>query len=189
MFCQKIETLNSISLYQSLTQNKKLELTKVRLNQFISNIVSYDNGKKFSISLDKEIYTFEDILEMKLDGKKCIVNKVLGQKFFIVENEYPFVCNPYDVTEYDTLLEHSRRELTTLNNSLLLESFPIFQNTIYLCLAPDVFLQKTDVSFEYTSKIYYEFTVFALYAGIRNINYEVVSTNWMAPTAYLIKKN
>ena len=35
LFCQKTETLNAISLYQSLTQNKKLELTRVRLKQFI----------------------------------------------------------------------------------------------------------------------------------------------------------
>ena len=102
LFCQKNETLNAISIYQSLTQNKKIELTKIRLDQFISNIVSYENGKKFTIPLDKETYTFDDILELKLEGKKCIVNKVLGQKFFIVENEYPFVCNPYHVTEYDS---------------------------------------------------------------------------------------
>ena len=87
LFCQKNETLNAISIYQSLTQNKKIELTKIRLDQFISNIVSYENGKKFTIPLDKETYTFDDILELKLEGKKCIVNKVLGQKFFIVENE------------------------------------------------------------------------------------------------------
>jgi hypothetical protein len=160
MFCQKFETLNSISLYQSLTQNKKLELTKVRLNQFISNIVSYDNGKKFSISLDKEIYTFEEILEMKLDGKKCIVNKVLGQKFFIVENEYPFVCNPYAVTDYDTFFEkNARKSLSTLNSHLLLNSGDIVNKNIYLCLAGDVlsFASEKGVSQQNTIKIYYPF--------------------------------
>ena len=35
LFCQKKETFSTISLYQSLTQNKKLELTKIRLKQFI----------------------------------------------------------------------------------------------------------------------------------------------------------
>ena len=160
MFCQKFETLNSISLYQSLTQNKKLELTKVRLKQFISNIVSYDNGKRFSISLDKEIYTFEDILEMKLDGKKCIVNKVLGQKFFIVENEYPFVCNPYDVTEYDTFFEkNARKSLSTLNSHLLLNSGDIVNKNIYLCLAGDVlnFTSEKRISQQNTIKVYYPF--------------------------------
>jgi hypothetical protein len=44
LFCQKIETLNAIAVYQALTQNGKLQLTKVRLDQFISNIVSDENG-------------------------------------------------------------------------------------------------------------------------------------------------
>ena len=102
LFSQKIETLNSVSLYQSLTQNKKLELTKIRLEQFLSNIVSEEDGSKFERPLVKDIYTFDDILEMKLDNKKYIINKVLGQKFFLVENEYPFICDPYDVQLYDT---------------------------------------------------------------------------------------
>lgn len=104
LFCQKIETLNAVSVYQSLTQNKKLDLTKIRLDQFISNIDSDENGNSFSEPEDKEIYTFDDIFQMKFDNKKYVVNKVLGQKFFIVENEYPFVCNPYDIDEYDFFL-------------------------------------------------------------------------------------
>ena len=85
-----------------------------------------------------------------------MVAKILGQKF-VFNHEYPFIADPFYVTEYDSLLENSRKELTTLNNSLLLESYPIFQNTIYLCLAPDVFSKKTDVSIEYTSKLYFPF--------------------------------
>ena len=42
---------------------------------------------------------------------------------------------------------------------MLLETGPIFKNTIYLCLAKDVFeiAGINDVSTEYTSKIYYPF--------------------------------
>ena len=81
MFCQKTETLNAISLYQSLTQNKKLELTRVRLKQFISNIVSYENGKRFNITLDKETYTFDDILEMKLlKVGQCFIKELILPK-------------------------------------------------------------------------------------------------------------
>ena len=88
---QKIESLNAVSVYQSLTQNKKIELTNVRLQQFISNIVSEENGTLFNKPPLKDVYTFDDILEMKLNDKKYIINKVLGQKFFFIENEYPFV--------------------------------------------------------------------------------------------------
>ena len=160
LYCQKMETLNAVAVYQSLTQNNKLQLTKVRLDQFISNIVCDENGKLFENPAEKEVYTFDDLFEMKFDNKKYVVNKVLGQKFFIVENEYPFVCNPYSVTDYDKLLEKTaRKSLTTLNSHLLLNSGDIVDNSIYLCLAEDVipYVGRKDLSEETTIKIYYPF--------------------------------
>ena len=59
LYCQKNETLNAVSVYQSLTQNNKLQLTKVRLDQFLSNIVSDESGKPFEDPPEKEVYTFE----------------------------------------------------------------------------------------------------------------------------------
>ena len=160
LYCQKIEMLNAVSIYQSLTQKNKLELTKLRLQQFMSNIVSNEHGNTLKIPEDKDFYIFDDIFEMKFDNKKYIVNKVLGQKFFIVENEYPFVCNPYEVNDYDKFLERSaRKSLTTLNNHLLLNSGNIVDNSIYLCLAEDVisYMDKKGLSEETTMKIYYPF--------------------------------
>ena len=45
LYAKKIEKLNSISVYQNLTQNEKLFLTKDRLIQFLLNIdnVNIDN--------------------------------------------------------------------------------------------------------------------------------------------------
>ena len=163
LYCQKVETLNSVSVYQSLTQNKKNQLTKIILDQFISNIVSDESGEKFKKpEEEKEVYTFDDIFEMKFDNKKYIVNKALGQKFFIVENEYPFVCNPYDVKEYDTYFEKStRKPLTNLNSHLLLNNGDIIDNSIYLCLAEDVLsylgTKEPLVSEQISVKIYFPF--------------------------------
>jgi hypothetical protein len=160
LFCQKIETFNSTFIYQSLTQNKKLSLTKVRLDQFLSNIVSDEIGNKLKDPVEKDIYDYDDIIEMNLDGKKFIVNKVLGQKFFMIENEYPFVCNPYDVHNYDSFLErNSRKSLTTLNSHLLLNTGEIIQNNIFLCLANDVLLfdEKENIPQNLSLKIYYPF--------------------------------
>ena len=160
LFCKKVEKLNSISVYQSLTQNKHISLTKVRLDQFLYNINSSLNGETISKPEDKEIYTYDDIFEMKLDNKEFVIDKVLGQKFFVVENEYPFVCNPYNVHEYDKFLEkNSRKSLSTLNNHLLLNSGEIVDNSIYLCLASEVlmFNNNNDISEETALKIYYPF--------------------------------
>jgi hypothetical protein len=160
LFCKKIEKLNSVAVYQSLTQNKKIELTKIRLDQFIQNVDSDLEGNPFPKPEDKDIYSYDDIFEMKLDNKEYIINKVLGQKFFIVENEYPFVCNPFDVKDYDKFFEqNARKSLTTLNNHLLLSSGNIVDNSIYLCLAQDVlsYVEKIDISQQTTLKIYYPF--------------------------------
>jgi len=163
LYCRKVETFNAVSVYQVLTQNKHINLTNVRLYQFISNIVSDANGTKFepvNLLLNKDMYDYDDILEMKLDNKKLIVNKVLGQKFFIIENEYPFVVNPYEVKAYDTLLErNSRKSLTTLNSHLLLNSGEIVSNNIYFCLAEDVlqFNETNNIPQNLTIKIYFPF--------------------------------
>ena len=164
LYCQKIETFNSVSLYQTLTQNKKLSLTNVRLKQFVSNIISQEDGAKFEnlegLEGEKDVYDYDDIVEMKLDNKKFIVNKVLGQKFFIIENEYPFVVNPYDVKKYDSFLErNSRKSLSTLNSHLLLNTGEIVNNSIYLCLAQDVlnYSENKSIPQDLTLKIYYPF--------------------------------
>jgi len=185
LYCQKIETFNSVSLYQTLTQNKKLSLTNVRLNQFISNIVSEENGTKFLMGDEnkQEVYDYDDIVKMNFDNKKFIVNKVLGQKFFIVENEYPFVVNPYDVKSYDSFLErNSRKSLSTLNSHLLLNSGDIVNNNIFLCLTQDVlnFSENKSIPQDLTLKIYYPF----LYENnINNLD------DLKAKQGELIKKN
>ena len=160
LFCKKYEKLNSISVYQTLTQNKKINLTKLRLNQFIENLDNSVVDNDIKNIEDKEIYTYEDIFQMNIDDKNIIVNKVLGQKFFIVENEYPFICNPFKVTEYDKFLEkNSRKSLSTLNNNLLLNSGKILDDSIYLCLAEDVlnYAENNDIDEEITMKIYFPF--------------------------------
>jgi hypothetical protein len=158
LFCQKFEYLNAISIFQSLTQNKKIKLTHQRLEQFLSNIDN-SNGDAFIMPEQKDEYDLNDIIGMKLDGKK-LVNKVLGQKFFIIENEYPFVCNPFKISAYDALLEKiSRNSISTLNNNLLLNTGEIFLNNIFFCSANDVLsnIVKKDLSENTTLKIYYPF--------------------------------
>ena len=158
LFYQKKEILNAVEVYQSLTQNKKIQLTRLRLEQFLSNIVNKD--EKFNLDLDKEVYDYDDILSMNFNNKEYIIEKVLGQKFFIVENEYPFICDPYKATRYDSFFERNlRRSLTTLNSHLLLNSGKIINNDIYLCLARDVLFynQQNEMDQKTTIKIYYPF--------------------------------
>jgi hypothetical protein len=131
LFCMKNTVLNSTNIYQSLTQKNKLELTKVRLDQFLLNIFN-ENGEPIAKQLpNKDVYNYDDIIELNLDNKRIQVNTVLGQKLFIVENEYPFVCNPFEVVEYDPFIERAvRKSLTTLNSHLLLNNGELINNNI-----------------------------------------------------------
>ena len=158
LFSLKYEQLNSVSLYQTLTQNDRIPLTRVKLNQMLYNIYKPD-GEPFVFNIpQKERYTFDDILKLNLSNEEHLVAKALGQKF-VFFTEYPFVVDPFLVTEYDHLLERSRKELSSLNSNLLLESELINNNTLYMCLAEDVFktMETNKLSVDYASKIYYPF--------------------------------
>ena len=158
LFCLKNEKLNPITVYQNLTQNDKLPLTKVRMDQLILNLYDED-GDPIDFELpEKKQYTFDDILSLDLAERDYFVGNPLGQKI-IFANDYPFIADPFLVEAYDTLLERSRREISTLSSNLLLETGPIFRNTIYLCLAKDVFELAVinEISIDYSSKIYYPF--------------------------------
>ena len=161
LFCLKEETFNPANIYQILTQNKKLPLTRVRLDQFLSNIIRDEQGDpvKFEIP-EKEEYDYDDILSLNISNKKLWVSKGLGQKFFLLTNEYTYVCNPYDVNAYDDFIEKvSRKSLTTLNSHLLLNSGLIVENNIYLCLAKDVltYMREKGLSELTAIKVYYPF--------------------------------
>jgi hypothetical protein len=160
MFCMKKEILNAVNVYKSLTQNNKLKLTKTRLNQFLSNILRGDDDSSIISPREKGTYNYDDILALNISGKKFWISKVLGQRFFIVENEYPFVCNPFDVTEYDSFIERaSRKSLTTLNSHVLLSNGEFIGNNIYLCLAKDVLenAERKGLDELTTIKLYYPF--------------------------------
>ena len=158
LYCLKNEKLNPITVYQNLTQNDRVPLTRVRLDQLLLNL--YDNNgilMNFDDFPNKMQYTFDDIINLKLNESTYLVGKAIGQKF-VFSNEYPFISDPFLVKE-DDLLEKSTRDMSTLNTNLLLDSGKIFNNTIYLCLAKDVFeiAEINDISTEYATKIYYPF--------------------------------
>jgi hypothetical protein len=101
-------------------------------------------------------------LDLNIKDKEFLLTKVLGQKFFIVENEYPFVCNPFEVINYDPFIERAaRKSLTTLNSHLLLSTGVINNNSLYLCLADDVLLisKENGLSESITTNIYFPFLI------------------------------
>ena len=86
------------------------------------------------------------------------MHHVIGQKFFILTNEYQITVNPFLINadaKFDEFIkQNSHKILTTHNNDLLMNSGDILDNTIYVCMAQDV-LKKIDN--KTTSQIYYPF--------------------------------
>jgi hypothetical protein len=167
LFSIQFQTLDAVKVYQSLTQNEQLPLTRTRLNQFLLNIIFDENMLPVEFDIqDKEIYDYQDILALNISGRVFGVNHALDKKLFAVSNEFPFVVNPFDCDEYDKFTETAAiHNATTLNSHLLLDNGYIVGNNIYLCCANHVLahaqkLQSTTdiVPMElYVSELYYPF--------------------------------
>ena len=156
LFSQQEEQLDSVSVYQNLTQNGTLELTKDRLIQFLLNINDIDLN---SLPV-KETYNYDDILSLDFGKGPSLINKPIGQKFIAVETTYPYTVNPYNVVIYDPFLERFVDKLTTTtNHNILMDTGPIINNMIYMCSAENclTYSQELSLSEESTIKIYFPY--------------------------------
>ena len=156
LFYKKKQKLNSISIYQTLTQNDQLILTKEKLIEYILNIDGFDLNK----IPNKEFYSYDDILNLNLDEGTHLVNKSIGQRLISLISNYPYTINPFNTITYDTVLERYGDKLTTTsNNSLLLNYGDINFNIIYVSLADDVlnYSISNELSELTTIKLYFPF--------------------------------
>ena len=156
LFIKQNTRLNANNVYQNLTQNNKLELTKIRLTEFLHNI----NKTNLLETLDdKEGYSFNDIMDLKINDREFFVNKSISHKFVLKDTKFPHFVNPYDVTEYDDFLDQNANNIVTTTNNNLLMNFGSFDNTIYMCIADDVleYVIEKNLSELSTIKIYYPF--------------------------------
>jgi hypothetical protein len=156
LFARQQEKLDPTSVFQNLTQNGKLDLTKDRLVQFLLNIEDADVSGLPS----KDVYDYDDVLALGLSRKEFLVSKPIGQRFVAVEKSLPYTVNPYDVIKYDPFLERYASDLTTTTNgSLVMDSGRIYGNVIFVCTAADVLQNAAEqgLSEESTVKIYFPF--------------------------------
>jgi len=174
LFGLKEATIYPETIYQILTQNGRAELTTQRVKHVLENIERDENGdpvnfiKELTASLpDPNIITYDDILRLNIANKKYWVSSILGQRHFVSATEYPFIYNPFYVTEYDDFAANAAiTSRKTVSGQLLLNTCNnLFENTIYLCLAQDVLEYQSTVSplsgsmslEKYTMQLYYPF--------------------------------
>lgn len=141
LFCIKNETITPTEFYKILTQNKRVVLTKERLENALQNFKSTDVFSPLipSLDSDKEYYSYDDILSIDIFNKEIKTINMLGQKLFIIDNHYPFSYNPFDIKNYDKILfSATANAITTMNNNLILDNGNFINNNIYIAFASDV---------------------------------------------------
>ena len=153
IFTTVLRSLNPVKVFETLTQNNKLELSRDRMIQFLSNC----NGIDIESLEVKDVYDYNDILALDLQKSPLVVKEPVGQKFFVIEGKYLYTVNPFDALVYDEFLEkYADNTITTLNADLVLDSLPMENNMLYLCLAEDVFTYAANAQLSpaTTTKIY-----------------------------------
>ena len=156
LFGKQIQNLNNSKIYEFLTQNGKLELTQNIFFQFLSNI---DNINIDSVPI-KDVYTYNDVIDLNLIENPQIVNIPLGQRSILGDSIYSFSSNPFKLIDFDKMLKNNADNvITTTNKDLLLSNGFLFENTLYLCSANDVFTSviSKNISETITTKIYFPF--------------------------------
>jgi hypothetical protein len=160
LFCKQAKTITSQLCYDQITSNGKLEITPVRIQNFLLNIdnhpresVNYGGGggadalteeapdftKLGAPSESDGNYSYTNILNLKLEGKPRFVNVVLGQELSAVSDGYPYAINPFDAIYTDPFLEvHAGEIINTTNKTVLIDIGVFLHNTIYLVSAGDV---------------------------------------------------
>jgi hypothetical protein len=157
LFCKGEQELDAPGVYQMLTQDGRLELSKERLFDFLLNI----QDASIDQLPEKDVYDYDDILALDLPSiSPRLIAKPIGQRFIAASHTFPYTVNPFDVVTYDSVLEKfSSDMLATTNQNLLMETTPINKNTLFICLAKDVFefAKANALNQETTARVYYPY--------------------------------
>ena len=142
-------------IYENLTQNNSTDLSRLHLEQYLHNI---NKPELISTLANKDVYEYDDIVNLKLIEDSYVTNKSIDQKIVVKDTNYPYFVNPYDITEIGEVLDNSQENMTTTTNNSLLMSFGEFENDIiYMCLTKDVIetTNAKNLSEESCIKIYF----------------------------------
>lgn len=158
-YCKQIKQIKSNHVNDQLTSNGRMEITPIRLHNFLLNIdnhpteiVNYgcadlyeEEAKQYTDftklgppASESGNYGYSNIINLKLDGER-MMNMVIGQELSSVSHDYPYAVDPFDANYIDPFLEsHISEIINTTNKQVLLDLGVLVNNTIYLVIAEDV---------------------------------------------------
>jgi len=145
------EKLSPEALYNKLTQNDEIPLTRQRLLQFLQNF------DRFNIS-DFKTEEGEDLSQANLLPYTKVPELIkfpIGQQI-IIEKNYPYMVSPFgQFFENITLENYAEKIISTQNEYFLLEYGKLESNIIYMCTAEDVLKASTKITEKIKIKIYF----------------------------------
>jgi len=139
--------LNKLEMFNNLTNNNKIDLTRKMLIDYFKNI--YEGSTILSNLEIKEHYSYDDINYINITN----INeyKSIGQSF--IKYYANFIVNPYN---YEKSLTKQSSDLITINNYNMLFEYNV-DNTIYVCLASNFFKLENNIEDdELLIKIYFK---------------------------------
>lgn len=151
--CLNIE-FNDINVYNKLSDNNKIKITKKKLYEYLSNI--YEQYSILELLDDKEVYDYDDIKNIAENILYINEFKAIGQ---IANNNFKYIANPFNVNEYNINQRLLSNNIITTNNNTMLFENNITNFTFYICIFQDVlnfFTNKYKQNyFEYIIKLYF----------------------------------
>ena len=153
-------------LYNQLTQNDTLKLTKERICHLLLNIINIKCDQTDIQSVcnlleeKRDIFEFDDLLSIETINWDAPIDYTvpIGQKI-VKKKQYPFVANPYNCSvRHPLLVREYEQMVTTQNINLLFETGPLCNNNLYICLAAEVLEFAStidDTNAQYMLNIYF----------------------------------
>ena len=142
MFCKQVKNLKSNHINDQLTSNGKMEITPIRIQNFLLNIdnhprevvdyggadLSEDVARQYTDftklgdpSPETGNYGYSNILNLKLEDAPRFMNVVMGQELSSVSHDYPYSVNPFDAVYMDPFLESHISEIINTTNKKALQ--------------------------------------------------------------------
>jgi len=146
-FCKQAKHITTQLAYDQITSNGKLEMTPIRVQNYLLNIDNLSKETELGAPVEK-LYSYTNIANLKLEDTPRIVNVTLGQSLNITETyDYPYPANPFDAENADSFLEIHASELINTTNKMVLIDYGIFiENTIYLVSAEDALIYAKETA-------------------------------------------
>jgi hypothetical protein len=149
-------TVNMKNIYQKVSENETLEITKEKFQQIAINI-NASSSKIANVNLEKEYYTYDDFIDLQ-SVNDTYVNKPIGMEF---HNGYDFTfsANPFHIhSRLTTPYEISpKNQLIAFENHLLLNYGKLDSNNIFVCDVKTLYnyAGKVGISHEYITELYF----------------------------------